>query len=71
MMGFWLVIPVLLVLCERIHRGYLAFFGHYKAIVEALDNGTVVITAEKPEGNDWRAKAGQYVSQRALAVIPY
>lgn len=61
MMGFWLILPVCLVLIERSTRGYLSFFGHHNARMEALDDGTVVITAEKPEGKHWRAKAGQYV----------
>lgn len=62
MFGYWLVFPVICVLLERTHRFYLTFLGHHPARLEALDDGTVVITAEKPEGQKWRAKAGQYVS---------
>ena len=67
MMGFWLIIPVILVLVERSTRGYLSFFGHHNARLEALDDGTVVITAEKPDGKVWHAKAGQYVCPAILA----
>lgn len=61
MMGYWLVFPVICVLLERIRRLYLTFFSHHSARLEALDDGTVVITAEKPEGQKWRARAGQYI----------
>jgi hypothetical protein len=62
MLGYWLAFPVICVLLERSRRLYLTFFGHHHARLEALDDGTVVITAEKPEGQKWRARAGQYVS---------
>lgn len=61
MLGYWLVFPVVLVLCERAYRVYLTFFNHYNARLEALDDGTVVITAEKPDDKSWHAHAGQYV----------
>lgn len=61
MLGYWLVFPVVCVMLERTYRLYLTFFGHHPARLEALDDGTVVITAEKPEGHKWRARAGQYV----------
>jgi predicted ferric reductase len=36
--------------------------------LEALDDGTVVITAEKPENLVWRATAGQYVFVQVPAI---
>lgn len=66
MLGYWLVFPVVCVFLERTRRFYLTFLGHHPARLEALDDGTVVITAEKPEGQKWRARAGQYVSLTQL-----
>lgn len=62
MLGYWLAFPVVLVLIERVTRLTRGFLPR-KARLEALDDGTVVITAEKPEGQRWRAQAGQYVSR--------
>lgn len=62
MLGYWLATPVLVVLAERLHRLYLTFFGQYSAKLEALDGGVTCITLEKPEGQTWAARAGQYVS---------
>ena len=59
-MGYWIVFPVLLVLAERVNRFVQSFVSH-PARLEALDDGTVVIIVEKPEGQKWRARAGQYV----------
>jgi hypothetical protein len=60
MMGYWIVFPVLLVLAERVNRLAKSFISH-AARLEALDDGTVVIIVEKPEGQKWGARAGQYV----------
>lgn len=60
MMGYWIVFPVLLVLAERFNRLIQSFISH-PARLEALDNGTVIIVVEKPEGQIWGAPAGQYV----------
>lgn len=60
MLGYWLVFPVLLVLAERLLRLYKSF-SSYPARLEKIDDNTVVITIEKPEGSKWNAHAGQYV----------
>lgn len=65
MLGYWISFPVICVLLERTRRFYLTFFGHHPARLEALDDGTVVITAEKPEGTRWNARTGQFVSSHA------
>ena len=62
MLGFWLVGPVVLVLAERLTRAVRSFAPH-PARLEALDDGTIVVTAEKPSHLTWRASAGQYVGQ--------
>ena len=61
MLGYWLVFPVFCVLGERILR-IIRGFGGTPSTVEVLDEDTVVITALKPEGKEWGAHAGQYVS---------
>ena len=61
MLGYWLAFPVLCVLGERTLRIVRGFRGT-PSRVEALDEDTVVITAMKPEGVEWGANAGQYVS---------
>lgn len=67
MMPYWLALPVLLVIIERSIRTVMCFYTH-PARLEALDDGTVVITAEKPEGSHWRAHAGQYVRTCPLTL---
>lgn len=62
MLGYWIAFPVICVILERMRRFYLTFFSHHPARLEALDDGTVVITAVKPEGIKWNARAGQFVS---------
>lgn len=62
MLGYWLITPVACVLMERLHRLYLTFWGHHLAKIEALPDGITCITIDKPEGQTWRARAGQYVS---------
>lgn len=65
MLGYWLIVPVICVLAERLRRIYLTFFAQYSAKLEALNDGITCITLEKPEGHSWGAKAGQYVSYTA------
>lgn len=62
MLGYWMAFPVFCVFLERARRLYLTFFGHHLARLEALDDGTVVITAERSNGRNWPATAGQFVS---------
>lgn len=69
MLGYWLIFPVICVLCERSYRLYLTFFNHYEARLEALDDGTVVITAQKADGKKWRARAGQYVCPLCMTPV--
>lgn len=70
MLGYWIAFPVVCVVLERTRRFYLTFFGHHPARLEALDDGTVVITAERPEGQKWYARAGQFVSLFRSSCAP-
>ncbi|KAI4723539.1 hypothetical protein E4T48_00009 [Aureobasidium sp. EXF-10727] len=59
-MGYFLALPVLLVLVERIVRtcnGFSTFLAH----LEVLDEETVCITVEMPASRNFDYRAGQYV----------
>ncbi|KAL3420613.1 FAD-binding domain-containing protein [Phlyctema vagabunda] len=60
MLGYWLAIPTLLVLFERIGR-IACGFHRISAKIEILDEDTVVITALIPNYRYWKYEAGQYV----------
>ncbi|KAL6706316.1 hypothetical protein ACN47E_005606 [Coniothyrium glycines] len=60
MFGYWLAVPTLLVLLERIWRIVLGF-RPIVADLELLDEETVAITAQVPHHRPWDYKAGQYV----------
>ena len=60
MLGYWLSIPIILVLVERIRRTLLGF-QRIPAKLEVLDDDTVRITITIPKHRLWRYVAGQYV----------
>lgn len=68
MLGYWLAFPVVCVLVERLRRLYLTFCGHHLARLQALDDGTVVITAERKNGRNWQAQAGQFVRYASVSL---
>jgi FAD-binding domain len=59
MMGYWLLVPIILVLIERITRTLLGF-QRVPARLEVLDDDTVNITITIPKHRLWRYVAGQY-----------
>jgi dual oxidase len=60
MLGFWLIIPALLIIVERCVRvGY--GFHHIPAKLEILDGETVAISVIAPQKRYWKYRAGQYV----------
>lgn len=60
MLGYWLAIPLFLVLLERSSR--LAHgCRRVLARLEILDEYTVTITFDHPRGNWWNYEAGQYI----------
>jgi len=58
MLGYWLAIPTILVLVERVTR-LINGFIKIKARLEILDGDTVGITATIPNHRYWSYKAGQ------------
>lgn len=66
MLGYFLAFPVVCVVVERLRRLYLTFCGHHLARLQALDGGAVVITAERKNGQDWHARAGQFVGESLI-----
>ncbi|KAF7504574.1 hypothetical protein GJ744_002069 [Endocarpon pusillum] len=60
MLGYWLSIPIILVLVERITRILLGFH-RIPARVEVLDEDTVRVTITMPKHRLWNYVAGQYV----------
>ncbi|KFA66819.1 hypothetical protein S40285_06822 [Stachybotrys chlorohalonatus IBT 40285] len=60
MLPYFLAVPTLFVLIERVTRIALGFH-HIKAILKVLDNETVEITAVIPSERLWKYKAGQYI----------
>lgn len=68
MLGYWLAFPVVCVLLERLRRLYLTFCGHHLARLQALDDGTVVITAERKNGRNWHTQAGQFVHCTSVSL---
>ncbi|KAI9666767.1 MAG: hypothetical protein M1831_001543 [Alyxoria varia] len=65
MMGYWLIVPFLLVISERLHRVYRGFV-RIPATLEVVDSDTVRISWEHQSYMGWRYSAGQY----ALLQIP-
>lgn len=61
MLGYWLAFPVILVAVERSLRLIRTFAMHHPAKLEPLDDSTLVVTVDKPEGSKWHAHAGQYI----------
>lgn len=59
-LGFILILPTVLVICERTTR-FAAGFQKIPAKLKILDEETVCITLTIPERRIWRYKAGQYV----------
>jgi respiratory burst oxidase len=60
MLGYWLALPTLLVLHERIHRLYRGCI-RIPAKFSILDDDTVAIEVRHPKGNHWPFEAGQYI----------
>jgi len=67
MMGFWLAVPTLLVLGERLHRVYRGFV-RLPSTLELLDKNTAMVTVRKPGGKPWSYSAGQYVFLQVPAI---
>jgi dual oxidase len=65
MLGFWLIIPALLVVVERCVRvGY--GFHNIAAKLEILDDETVTLSVVVPQKRYWKYRAGQWV----LITVP-
>jgi dual oxidase len=60
MLGFWLIIPALLILVERCVRVSYGFHN-IPAKLEVLDADTVAITVVVPQKRYWKYRAGQWV----------
>ena len=67
MMGYFLVLPSLLVIGERSWR-ILQGFRKIPAKGRVLDEETAEITCTHPKGKDWRYSAGQYVFLQVPAL---
>ena len=61
MLGFWLLLPTVLVLAERLHRAFRSYFFRTPASIKILDGETVTITCHERKGRPWRYTAGQYI----------
>jgi dual oxidase len=72
MLGYWLAIPTILVLVERVTR-LINGFIKIKARLEILDGDTVGITATIPNHRYWSYKAGQYIflQVRSLSLLQW
>ena len=60
LLGYFLLIPTVLVLLERLHRLVRGFL-HMPATIKSLDKDTVTITIQRRWDGPWRCSAGQYV----------
>lgn len=60
MMGYWIALPTILVVAERLLRVINGFVA-IGATIEILDDDTVAITATVPQHRYWPYKAGQYI----------
>jgi len=60
MLGYWLALPLLLVIVERLNRVINGFL-HIPATMDILDDDTVRITITMPKHRIWPYEAGQYV----------
>jgi dual oxidase len=60
MLGFWLIIPALLIIVERSVRVGYGFY-QIPAKLEILDGETVAISVVVPQKRYWKYRAGQYV----------
>jgi respiratory burst oxidase len=60
MLGYWLVIPALLIIFERSWR-FAREFMSVPARAKVLDVETMEITCKHPKGQDWQYSAGQYI----------
>jgi len=61
MFGYWLALPTLLVLTERVARVFLGFSQRVPATIQILDKETVLVKAAIPSERIWQYHAGQYV----------
>ncbi|KAE8234040.1 hypothetical protein CF326_g908 [Tilletia indica] len=59
-LGYWLVVPTVIILLERLHRVYRSFRA-IPATLQILDDETVCLTARDPRGRKWPYNAGQYI----------
>ena len=60
MLGYWLFVPVVLVIIERVHRLARGFY-QLPASAAILDKDTVTLIVKRRWGRPWRYSAGQYV----------
>ena len=60
MLGYWLIIPTILVVCERVHRVIRGFI-YLPSRADVLDKDTITLTIKRRWGRPWRYAAGQYV----------
>ncbi|CAD6959592.1 unnamed protein product [Tilletia caries] len=60
MLGYWLAIPTIIVILERLHR-VLCSLRPIQARLEILDDDTVCVTAKHPRNKKWQYNAGQYI----------
>lgn len=60
MLGYWLLVPTLIVTAERVHRFGRGFIK-LPATANVLDKDTVTLTIRRRWGRPWRYSAGQYV----------
>lgn len=67
MLGYWLVVPVLLVLAERSYRVYRGF-ASLDARITSLDDATVTVVVERANGKPWRFQAGQWIYLQVPAL---
>lgn len=67
MLGYFLVLPSLLVIGERLWR-IMQGFRRIPAKGRVLDEDTAEITCKHPKGKDWRYNAGQYVFLQVPAL---
>ena len=66
-LGYWLIVPMLCVLWDRIPRTALMFRPIKGATFEAIEDSTVMVTI--PESSvDWTYKPGQYILVRVQEV---
>jgi respiratory burst oxidase len=67
MFGFFLCVPILFVLLERVWR-LIRSFRSQPAIAKRLDKSTVLISVKRRDDKDWTFSAGQYCLVQVPAI---